>query len=132
MFDTWPGLALASWETTMEHSFGAEKTEALLAVDSPRGEFFRRITHRSIEMIEQLLSQKTMLQPDLLAVAVALEPDIVQRAELHHVRVELSGQYTRGHTTVDWHDRTGGTPNVNVILELDKERLWEMLQAGVV
>lgn len=131
VLDTWPGLSLASWETTMAYPFAGERLESLLAVDSPRGEFFRRITAHSVEKLEQILGHKTMLEPDLLAVAVALEPDIVERAELHNVRVELRGQVTRGHTTVDWHDRSGRTPNVNVILELNHERLWEMLEAGV-
>jgi purine nucleosidase len=131
VFDEWPGLALASWETTMDHGFSAEQVDALLAVDSPRAEFFRRITRRSIEVIQQILGRKTMLQPDLLAVAAALEPDIVLRSERHRVEVELSGRHTRGHTTVDWNDRSGKAPNVDVILEMDKDRLWEMLMAAV-
>jgi purine nucleosidase len=131
VFEAWPGLALLSWETTMDHGFTAEQVEALWAVDSPRAEFFRRISSRSIGVLEQIFGRKTLLEPDLLAVAVALEPDIVRRAESHHVRVELAGQYTRGHTTVDWFDRTGGAPNVNVVMELDSARLWELLQAAV-
>ena len=131
VFDEWPGLTLASWETTMDHGFQAEQVDALLAIDSPRAEFFRRITNRSIEVIQQILGRKTMLQPDLLAVAAALEPDIVLRSERHRVEVELSGRHTRGHTTVDWNDRSGKEPNVNVILEMDKDRLWEMLLASV-
>jgi purine nucleosidase len=131
VFDAWPGLALLSWETTTDHSFTAEQIEALLVVDSPRAEFFRRISSRSIGMLEQIFGRKTLLEPDLLAVAVALEPDIVRRAEFHHVRVELAGQHTRGHTTVDWFDRTGEAPNVSVVTELDRARLWDLLQAAV-
>jgi len=131
VFDAWPGLTLVSWETTMAHGFSAEQVKALLSVDSPRAEFFRRTTQRTINMLEQILGHKTLLEPDLLAVAVALEPDIVRKAETHHVQVELAGKHTRGHTTVDWFDRTGKEPNVNLVLELDAERLWDMLQAAV-
>lgn len=131
VFDAWPGLTLASWETTMDHGFSAEQVDALLAIDSPRAEFFRRITNRSIGVIEQIMGHKTLLQPDLLAVAAALEPDIVRKSEKHRVEVELSGTHTRGHTTVDWLDRSGKDPNVDVILEMDMDRLWEMLQAAV-
>jgi purine nucleosidase len=78
-----------------------------------------------------MLGRETLFEPDLLAVAVALEPDIVRRAEPHHVRVELAGQHTRGHTTVDWFDITGQEPKTNVVLELDAGRLWELVRAAV-
>jgi len=48
-----------------------------------------------------------------------------------YVQVELAGKHTRGHTTVDWLDRTGQKPNVNLVLEMDTERLWKILQAAV-
>jgi purine nucleosidase len=131
VFDAWPGLTLVSWETTMAHDFTPEQIQALLAVDSPRAEFFRRITRRTIEVLAQILGRETLLEPDLLAVAVALEPDIVCKAEMHHVKVELAGTHTRGYTAVDWYDRTGETPNVNLVLEMDTDRVWELLQAAV-
>ena len=115
----------------MAHGFSAEQVEVLLSIDSPRAEFFRRITLRSIGVLEQMLGYKGLLSPDLLAMAVALEPDIVRRAETHYVRVELAGRHTRGHTTVDWLDRTGQEPNVNLVLEMDTGRLWELLEAAV-
>jgi len=131
VFNAWPGLTLVSWETTMAHGFSAEQVEVLLSGDSPCTEFFRRITLRSIGVLEQMLGHKGLLSPDLLAMAVALEPDIVRKVETHYVQVELAGKHTRGHTTVDWLDRTGQGPNVNLVLEMDTERLWELLQAAV-
>jgi len=131
VLDAWPGLTLVSWETTMAHGFSAEQVEALLAVDSPRGEFFRRTSERTIRMLEQILGDRTLLEPDLLAVAVALEPEVVRKAEAHFVQVELAGKHTRGQTTVDWFDRTGKAPKVNLVLELDTERVWGMLRAAV-
>lgn len=131
VFDTWPGLTLASWETTVAHSFSAEQVDLLLAADSPRAEFFRRITQRTIRVMEQTEGQRVLRVPDLLAVAAALEPEIVRKAEMHPVRVELAGKHTRGHTTVDWFDRTGQEPNVNLILEMDGERLFELMLAAV-
>jgi len=131
VFDAWPGLTLVSWETTMAHGLAAEQVEALLSVDSPRAEFFRRTTLHSIETLEQIFGYRTLLEPDLLAIAVALEPDIVRKSETHHVKVELAGKHTRGHTTVDWFDRTGQEPKINLVLELDTERIWELLQAAV-
>jgi purine nucleosidase len=131
VFDAWPGLTLISWETTMAHGLTAEQVETLMAIDSPRAEFFRRITRRTIEFTHQALGRQGLLAPDGLAVAVALEPDIVRKAETHYVQVELAGHHTRGQTTVDWFDRTGHEPNVNLVLEMDARRLWELMQAAV-
>jgi purine nucleosidase len=131
VFDAWPGLTLISWETTMAHGFAAEQVETLMAMDSPRAEFFRRITRRTIESVHHALGRHELLAPDGLAMAVALEPDIVRKAETHYVQVELAGHHTRGQTTVDWSDQTGNEPNVNLVLEVDAERLWELMEAAV-
>jgi purine nucleosidase len=131
VFEAWPGLTLISWETTVAHGFTDEQVATLMAVNSPRAEFFRRITRRTIEVLHQLLGRQEWLAPDGLAVAVALEPEIVRKAERHYVQVELAGQHTRGQTTVDWTDQSGHEPNVNLVLELDRERLWELMLAAV-
>jgi purine nucleosidase len=131
VFDAWPGLTLVSWETTLAHGFTAEQVEMLGAVDSPRAEFFRRITRGTLEFIRRDLGRQGLFAPDALAVALALEPDIVRKAEAHYVQVELAGQHTRGQTTVDWSDRTGHEPNVTLVLKMDPERLWELMRAAV-
>jgi purine nucleosidase len=131
VFDAWPGLTLISWETTLDHGFCADQVETLMSMDSPRAEFFRRISRHTMGVTRGMFGRAEMLAPDALAVAVALEPDIVRRAEAHHVQVELSGRYTRGQTVVDWMDRTGQEPNVNLVLEMDTDRLWELMQAAV-
>jgi purine nucleosidase len=131
VFGAWPGLTLLSWETTMDYGFTAEQVEPLWAADSPRAEFFRRTAARTMGLLEEYVGRRTLLVPDLLAVAVALEPDIARRTEAHYVRVELAGQHTRGHTTVDWFDSAGQEPNVNLVLEMDAERLWALLRAAV-
>jgi purine nucleosidase len=127
----WRGLTLVSWETTMDHAFSVEQRDELLAVDTPRGEFFRRITTHTMEVLEKMMGRGELYEPDLLAVAVALEPDIIKEAEAHYVQVELAGVHTRGQTIVDWSDRSGNEPNVNLVLKMNKERLWEMIQAAV-
>ena len=102
-----------------------------MAMDSPRAEFFRRISRGMIEFNYQFLGRQLLPEPDALAVAVALEPAIVREAEAHYVQVELTGYHTRGQTAVDWYDQTGQEPNVDLVLEVDAKRLWELMQAAV-
>ena len=63
--------------------------------------------------------------------AVALEPDIVTRAEDHHVGVELDGKLTRGATVVDWQDRNARPANARIVLEVDQSRFEALLAAAV-
>jgi purine nucleosidase len=129
VFDAWSELTLIAWEPIMDHYLTAEQMETLMTTDSPRAEFFRRISREYIETIQQMLGRLVMSDP--LAVAVALEPDIVREAEKRYVQVELAGYHTRGHTTVDWLNRTGQQPNANLVLKMNRKRLWELMQAAV-
>jgi purine nucleosidase len=131
VFETWPDFDLVSWETTMDHGVSMEQVEHLMAVQTPRAGFFRRITGSMLNYVDSALKRREMYAPDPLALAVALEPGIVTRAERHHVIVELAGTHTRGQTTVDWFDLGSRPPNANIILDLDRARFWEMLRAAV-
>jgi purine nucleosidase len=115
----------------MAHALSAEQVKKLMAMDSPRAEFFRRITQWKINFIQQSMDRHVLPTADGLAVAVALEPDIVRKVEAHYVQIELAGHHTRGQTVVDWDDQTEHEPNVNLVLELDMERFWELMQAAV-
>ena len=66
---------------------------------------------------------------DALAMAVALDPGIVTKAETRHVAVETTGALTRGATVVDWEGRLGSAPNARIVLNVDRGR-FEALVAG--
>ncbi len=131
VFKAWSGLTLVSWETTMAHPFAPPQAEALLNLETPRADFFRRVSQTTLAFVERFLGQRILLEPDLLAVAVALEPDIVRTTETHHVDVEMAGAKTRGQTTVDWFDRMGEAPNVELVLEMDTQRVWQMMKSAL-
>lgn len=131
VFKAWSGLTLVSWETTMAHPFAPPQAEALLNLETPRADFFRRVSQTTLAFVERFLGQRILLEPDLLAVAVALESDIVRTTETHHVDVEMAGAKTRGQTTVDWFDRMGEAPNVELVLEMDTQRVWQMMKSAL-
>ncbi len=131
VFENWPGLELVSWETTMAYGIPPEDVDKLMSAPTPRGEFFRKITRNTLEMIERLLNRKMLFAPDPLAVAIAIEPDLVRHSERRYVQVEPSGSSTRGQTTVDWFGLTQREPNINLILEVDRDRFWERMLASV-
>jgi purine nucleosidase len=129
VFQSWPGLWLIPWETTLAHALQPEQVAALSQGSSPRAELFRRtIRHRFVEQNEK---KKVLFEPDPLALAVALEPEIAQRVEKHYIEIELAGKLTRGQTVIDWDNLTGREPNVNVVMEVDLQRFFELLKQGL-
>ena len=130
VFENWPGLWLLSWETTMDYMLPMEQVRELINAGTPKAEFFRRITTHTLEFI-RARGRAGLNAPDPLAVAAAIEPEIVTKAERRAVAVELHGTHTRGQTSVDWFGLTRRAPNVNLILHIDYERFWKMMRATV-
>lgn len=129
VFESWPEVTLVSWETTLAHGLRPQQVEELAQGDSPRADLFRRTIQK--RFVEQATGQRVLSEPDPLALAVALEPDIVRRAETRYVEVELAGRFTRGQTVVDWYDLTGRPHNANLVLEVDRERFWELMKLSL-
>ena len=67
---------------------------------------------------------------DALAVAAVFEPDIVKTRRLH-VDVETQGEFTLGRTVVDFGGVTGKEPNVDVALDVDRERFVTLVRDAV-
>lgn len=132
VFDAWPGLTLISWETTLQYPVQGQDLDDLMTAQGPRAEFFQRITPHVVDFVETRRGERRLSAPDALAVAAAIEPEIVTRAEMHAVQVELAGRHTRGQTTVDWGKQTSHEPKVNIVLEVNRERFMELFRAGVI
>lgn len=128
VFEAWPQLTLVSWETTVAHGFSQELVDKWMGWTTPHAQFFQQITAKTLAFLEAHFGNKMLYGADGLAMAVVLEPDIVQQAETHHVSVECNGRYTRGQTTVDWADRTGQRANANIILKVDYERFVALME----
>jgi purine nucleosidase len=125
----WPGLFLVPWETVMDHGLSPDQVELLCTVGTAKAEFFRRSIRK--RYLKQIPGLKMLIEPDPLAMAVALEPKIISKTEARHAEVELGGRQTRGQVVVDWFDLTGQPPNVNLVLEINRERFFEMMRLSL-
>jgi purine nucleosidase len=130
VFQTWPGLTLVPWETTLAHALPVPQVKPLARGHSPRAEFFRRTIQKRFR--EGADGQREIYEPDPLALAVAIEPEIVQRQESHLIEIELTGKLTRGQSVVDWYNLTGRPNNTNVVMEVDRERFFELLRQSLI
>ncbi len=128
VFSTWPHFTLVDWEATTRHGVAFETVDRWLAADNPRARFYAAISRKTREWT-QARGRPRLLVADALAMAVALQPDIVLRAEDRHVAIELTGALTRGATVVDWENRFAKPANAHIVLDVDQAR-FEALVAS--
>jgi len=130
VFSTWPRFDLVDWELTLRHGIGFDRVDGWLRAADPRTVFFGQISRKTREWT-RARGRPRFMAADPLAMAVALQPDIVLRAEEHHVAVELDGAATRGATVVDWDDRLGRHANARIVLEVDQTRFEALVAAAL-
>ena len=131
VFKGWPMVTLVSWETTVAHVFSVAQVAELWAMQSPRAEFFRKITVNTLDFVEKYLGQRLLYAADFLAMAAAIEPEIVTKAERKFVEVELQGRIGRGQTVVDWRGVQRRPHNVEIVLEMNAARLFELFKLAL-
>ena len=121
-----PAATMLSWETTLRHPFDWDQYDRLTVQPSAAARFFMETTAGTVSFLRRLRELQGYLLPDPLAMAVALEPDIVQTSEQHYVTVELQGTRTRGQTVIDYFGLLQHAPNVTIVTALDTGRVFDL------
>ena len=130
VFSTWPQFTLVDWEATMRHGIAFERLQAWLGADNARARFYASISRKTQAWARERGRPKALVA-DALAMAVALQPDIVERSECRHAAIELTGAQTRGATVVDWESRTGLPANAHIVLEVDHARFEALVASAL-
>lgn len=131
VFSAWHMLTLLSWETTLGHVFTRADLDRFFNLGTPRAKFFHDTNQKILSYVQTRLGQDILFAPDGLALAAAVEPEIVTKAETRYVSVELHGAQTRGQTVVDWYGLTQKAPNTEIILEVDQQRFIQLMENGL-
>ncbi len=130
VFSAFPRFTLVDWEATTRHGIAFERMQAWLDADDPRARFYASISRKTHAWSRER-GRPNVLVADALAMAVALQPDIVTRAEDRHVAIELTGTHTRGATIVDWESRSGAAANARIVLDVDQARFEALVAAAL-
>jgi purine nucleosidase len=131
VFDTWKDLTMISWEATMDHGIDGPQLDAILNSKTEKGLFHANIAARTIAFIKEYAKQDRIYGADPLAMAVAMEPDIVEEMHHLHVHVERFGRQSRGQTIVDWYGNTDNKPNTNIIVKVNQARFAQLFLDAV-
>lgn len=128
VFAEFSRVTLISWETTMAHPFTPGEFAGFFAGDARPARVLDEVVRHRFAADPAYASRPSFLRPDPLAMAVALDPSIVTRAEAHRVYVGYGPGLDRGLTVVDWLDRYDDRPAVQIVLEVDRPRLLDLLR----
>ena len=130
VFGAFPHFDLVDWEATTRHGIDHGLLRRWFERGDARAEFFEAISaHARRANLER--GRRGLMAADALAMAVALYPDIITRAEARHVAVETEGRLTRGATVVDWLGFRAGAANARIVLEVDQARFEALVAAGL-
>ena len=83
-------------------------------------------TQAAYRRLGRLADGEAVRYNDVPAVAAAIDPTLMTVQQLP-VAVDTGSDLTRGQTVTDWYGLTGREANVDVCLEVDSERLTEMV-----
>jgi purine nucleosidase len=140
-------IEMVGWELCRgAATLNEEDVARCRALDTPRAHFAIDSNAKALEANDTCFQERGIGLPDPVAMAVALEPEIVTRKSRHAVDIECEGALTRGMTVVDeldviprglgdtrgWRpEATKGEPGVTVCWEIDvarfKERVFRAL-----
>jgi len=130
VFSAWPHIELVDWELCTRHAIEFATVERWLRADNHPARFYAAIS-RKTRAWSRARGRPKLVVADALALAVALQPDIVTRAEERHIAIELDGALTRGMTVVDWEKRLGGAPNARIVLDVDQARFEALVASAL-
>jgi len=130
VFSSWPMFDLVDWEATLRHGLDYGDIERWLCSGNERAKFYAAISRRTRTWAREH-GRERLLSADALAMAVALDPAIIEDAQERHVGIELSGDLTRGATVVDWEGRMGVPANARIVLGVKQARFEEMARAAL-
>lgn len=127
-----PFPELISWETTLAHVLPWDWYESWCRRGTAGSAFVRQISEGFAARLQAFGITHYAL-PDPLAMAVQLEPSLIERRNDYHTAVELAGQYARGQLMVDY--RTWAIdnqpPNLSIIEKVSLDGFRELLEAVV-
>ena len=124
--DAFKESTMLSWETTIAHGFTWEQFDALYAIDTPRGKFFKRISTETGNRQKNVNKSSSYVLPDPLAMAITLKPELIIESTHNFVTVELNGRHTRGQTVIDYRKRNMNTPNCHIIHRVNTAGMYQM------
>lgn len=132
-----PYPELISWETTLAHCMTWEWYDAWCNHGTQKSAFVQKISTRFAQRLQSEGVTKYAL-PDPLAMAVTLEPELIEKSADYFTAMELHGTYSRGQLMVDYRGMLDGVtldghiPNLTVVQQVNLAGFQTLLENAVI
>lgn len=123
-------LTMVGLEVTAQGLITFEEVDRLRALNSPWAQVTAELVAKQIRPWVEDRGWIGGQVFDVCAVAAVIEPAILETRAMR-VDIELRGQFTYGRTVADISGHHGQTPNVDVGVGIDHERLRQILIEGL-
>lgn len=116
-------VSIVTWETCLKHDLSWSFYDEMVSLPTPKSTFFGKISKGCSDFYKKKKRGfgGNYTCCDLLATAVAICPESVEKEILVHATVELSGRHTRGQMVVDWVGCLKKKPNIKLIQDFNIE-----------
>lgn len=123
---------MVTWELCIKHSFTWEWYEKFINTDSDLGRFFKKIESKTLATYySDVKHQHSYVTCDPVAMAIAIDPEVIRSSERLYCDVELTGELTRGQVVVDWKGSRNESPNLLLVKDVDFKRYGDLLMLVV-
>jgi len=122
-------ITLVPWEPTVDIMFEITELEKELGKDM-RVEKFLAMCDPFARYIEKKMGKRGIVLSDLVAAAVAMDPETIIKKQKVFAAVETSGTWGRGLTAIDYAGVSGEKPNIEICLQADREKVLKALKEG--
>lgn len=130
VFRAFPSFDLVDWEAVVRHGFLHDNFEAWLAGGDHRAKFYDGISRKTRAWSEGRRGPHWH-SADALAMAAALAPDGIRRAETRYLTLETEGRLSRGATVVDWARRSGKPENARMVMDYDQQAFEALIRSAL-
>lgn len=125
VFDAPWKVTMVGLDVTREVVMTPDYIEALAESGAPYTDFIGKITQHYTNFYREYVGLDGFHVHDSSAVAYVIDPTLFETVSVPVV-VETHSPDHFGHTAVDWRQRPGREPNVNVCIGVDSERLLNL------
>ncbi|EUB99824.1 Inosine/uridine-preferring nucleoside hydrolase [Rhizobium sp. CF080] len=101
VFEAGFDITLSTWTLTMRSGLlEGDQLDEIFAMQTPLSEFYRKVSAVPRETAEARYGRPVSTHPDSLTCACALNPDLIESSREAVVRIETSGEITRGFSAI--------------------------------
>ncbi len=120
-------LTMIGWELSCNAAaLDEQEIASIRALGTARAHMAIDTNKLALQALRNLQGQTGLALADPVAMAVAIEPEIVTEQAYVPVHIETTSELTRGMTVVDRNDVMGNDANANVCFAIDTDR-WKAL-----